>query len=407
MSTREAIDTITGYFYQFDKTILELLQQDKSNVSVCVEGIEDIDVVTANETSAIQCKYYAKTEYNHSVIKKPVVLMLRHFAANRNSDVKYHLYGHFKSGQEKLPTLSGAFFKSNFLTYSKTEKDANDNKQKTTYYIHDELCLTDDDLDEFLNVLRIDIRAPSFEDQYQNIIDHIKIILNVSSSEAELYHYNSALKIIKNLSMEQNRSNRYITKSDFLKHIAVKDEVFDAWFIKRKGREQYIRSVKKEYLSNGLNMEPFNRFFLIDCNYDVSLPELKEVILLLVKKWTKVSERRKPNFCPSIYLNSLESVKLIELKNKIYSEGIVFLDPYPFKGSTFSSQHFYTAPSVENKIKFKLIDSISDLEALIEKTASTVEIYQFYSEQLYFNNDQNKHIKIKIEDISYIRDLIK
>ncbi|GIU18093.1 hypothetical protein TUM4261_38460 [Shewanella sp. c952] len=53
MSTREAIDTITGYFYQFDKTILELLQQEESNTLVCIEGIEDIDVVTADETSAI------------------------------------------------------------------------------------------------------------------------------------------------------------------------------------------------------------------------------------------------------------------------------------------------------------------------------------------------------------------
>jgi hypothetical protein len=74
MSNREAIDTITGYFYQFDKSILELLKQD-DKASICIEGIEDIDVVSADETSAIQCKYYAKTEYNHSVIKKPITVV--------------------------------------------------------------------------------------------------------------------------------------------------------------------------------------------------------------------------------------------------------------------------------------------------------------------------------------------
>ncbi|MBB1400792.1 hypothetical protein [Pseudoalteromonas sp. SG45-1] len=130
MSTREAIDTITGYFYQFDKTILELLQQEQSDALVCIEGIEDIDIVTADETSAIQCKYYAKTEYNHSVIKKAIILMLRHFAGNRNSDVKYHLYGHYESGHEKLHSLSCASLKSNFLTYSKTEKVDGGKKQR-------------------------------------------------------------------------------------------------------------------------------------------------------------------------------------------------------------------------------------------------------------------------------------
>jgi len=407
MSIREAIDTITGYFYQFDKTILELLQQDSSDALVCIEGIEDIDIVTADETSAIQCKYYAKTEYNHSVIKKPITLMLRHFAENRRSDVKYHLYGHYESGHEKLRTLSCASLKSNFLTYSKTEKDNDGTKQKVTHCIHEELNLTDKDLEEFLEILTIDIHAPSIESQYKIIIENIAEILNVSASEAEFYHYNSALKVIKKLSMEQSRDKRYLTKGEFLRLIAVKDEVFDAWFIKRKGRDTYIKSVKKEYLSSDLNMEAFNRFFLIDCSSHEKLPDLKEAILLLANKWSKISKRQTPCFCPSIYLNGLEPDKLVELKNQIYSSGIVFKDAYPFKGSKLSSKHFNSAPSLENKVKFKFIDTIEDLEILIREADSTVELYQFYKERVYFTNDKNKHIKIKIEDISYVKDLTK
>lgn len=407
MSTREAIDTITGYFYQFDKTILELLQQEKSDALVCIEGIEDIDIVTADETSAIQCKYYAKTEYNHSVIKKPITLMVRHFSENRKSDVKYHLYGHYESGHEKLQSLSCASLKSNFLTYNKTEKDNEGKKQKVTHCIHEELKLTDSDLEEFLAILTIDIHAPSIESQYEMIIESIAKTLNVSASEAEFYHYNSALKVIKKLSMEQNLDNRYLTKREFLKLIAVKDEVFDAWFIKRKGRDTYIKAIKKEYLSSGLNMESFNRFFLIDCDSHEKLPDLKEVILLLANKWAKISKRQTPCFCPSIYLNGLEPDKLVELKNQIYSEGIVFKDSYPFKGSKLSSKHFYSAPSLENKVKFKFVDTIEDLEILIKEADSTVEIYQFYRGEVYFTNIQNKHVMIKIEDISYVKDLTK
>lgn len=407
MSTREAIDTITGYFYQFDKTILELLQQEQSDTLVCIEGIEDIDIVTADETSAIQCKYYAKTEYNHSVIKKPIILMLRHFADNRNSDVKYHLYGHYESGHEKLHSLSCASLKSNFLTYSKTEKGDGGKKQTVTHCIHEELNLTDNDLEEFLDILTLDIHAPSIENQYKLIIEKIAKTLNVSESEAEFYHYNSALKVIQKLSMEQNRDKRYLSKRGFLKLIAVKDEIFDAWFIKRKGRTTYIKSVKKEYLLSGLNMEAFSRFFLIDCSPHENLADLKEAILLLANKWAKISKRQNPCFCPSIYLNGLAPEIRVELKSQIYSSGIIFKDAYPFKDSKLSSKHFNSAPSLENKVKFKFIDTIEDLKVLIKEADSIVEIYQFYKEGVYFSNDQNKHIKIKIEDISYVKDLTK
>ena len=62
-NARSAIDTITGYYYQFDKTIIQLLSCENLTDIITVEGIEDIDVDTGGSISAIQCKYYAKTEY--------------------------------------------------------------------------------------------------------------------------------------------------------------------------------------------------------------------------------------------------------------------------------------------------------------------------------------------------------
>lgn len=53
---RTAIDTIRGYYYQFDLYALKLLESD--NEEITLEGIEDIDICKATETTAIQCKYY-------------------------------------------------------------------------------------------------------------------------------------------------------------------------------------------------------------------------------------------------------------------------------------------------------------------------------------------------------------
>src|SRR3546814_15921675 len=118
--------TIKGYVYQFDQTIVRLLEASKHG-SVTVECIEDIDLNDGSASAFVQCKYYEGTEYNHSAIKQAVIHMLRHFhAAGCPSDqvFKYRLYGHYKSGQHKLELpITEAFLINNFLTYSQGKKE--------------------------------------------------------------------------------------------------------------------------------------------------------------------------------------------------------------------------------------------------------------------------------------------
>ena len=46
---RTAIDTIRGYYYQFDLHALRILES--SGEKIVLEGIEDVDVRTATETA--------------------------------------------------------------------------------------------------------------------------------------------------------------------------------------------------------------------------------------------------------------------------------------------------------------------------------------------------------------------
>lgn len=41
---RSAIATIKGYYYQFDYFILQLLKCNNETDSICIEGIEDVDL---------------------------------------------------------------------------------------------------------------------------------------------------------------------------------------------------------------------------------------------------------------------------------------------------------------------------------------------------------------------------
>lgn len=138
MNNRDATDTIKGYFYQFDHYIMEILKSPNENAPVYTEGIEDIDIVNLNKTIAVQCKYYEKTTYNHSVIKESILFMLRHYKENKDKNIFHHIYGHYKSGKEKLPKdLDIEFLKTHFLTYV---------RNKNKYEEHNILKISDEEL---------------------------------------------------------------------------------------------------------------------------------------------------------------------------------------------------------------------------------------------------------------------
>lgn len=125
MTDRSAVDTIRGYFYQFDLSILSVLQLTSPDDSVEIECTEDIDIRTATDVTATQCKYYAKTEYNHSVIKDAVKHMVSHFKeslAGTKPKVSYSIKGHYASGQEKLDGGIDVDFLKNTSSHTRREK---------------------------------------------------------------------------------------------------------------------------------------------------------------------------------------------------------------------------------------------------------------------------------------------
>ena len=97
---RTATHTIKGFNYQFNKTILEILNA-KSDTKIVLEGyIEDIDVFKRNETIAIQCKYYESSEkLTTSILAKPILDMIVAFINNNN--IKYKLYIHYQNASEE------------------------------------------------------------------------------------------------------------------------------------------------------------------------------------------------------------------------------------------------------------------------------------------------------------------
>lgn len=411
MKTRSAVDTIKGYFYQFDNTIYRLLTLPKENDFIEIECIEDIDVNISDETLAIQCKYYSKTEYNHSVIKEAIIQMLTHFTNLKTSGTKpidYLLYANFKSGQDKLPRkIDISFLKENFLTTMET-KVLNGKKTQEKILHHEKLRLNDADLLTFLNKLKLNIHAPEYQKQYNDIIAELMKLFKCKEQEAELVYYNNALKVVKDHSTQQDNKFRKIYKKSFLQKINIKNVIFNFWFQELKTKNNYFKLLRNEYFTY-LNISPFERFFLIEIDYsNYNLANLKEILYLISKKWSKTSKYEANPFCPYVYLHNISNQDLIKLKNELYSDDFIIIDGHNFEGADFNAKNITRKIERSSKVRLKIINNIENLNQTLSLITKTRHIFQFYINKPFFelDLDEIKHIKIQLENISDIKHII-
>ncbi|PMQ03284.1 hypothetical protein DyAD56_20155 [Dyella sp. AD56] len=407
MTNRSAVDTIRGYFYQFDLSILSVLQLASASDSIDIECTEDIDIRTATDVTATQCKYYAKSEYNHSVIKDAIRHMVSHFKESlvgAKPKVLYSIKGHYASGQEKLDGgIDVEFLKKNFLTYSEGKGAA-----RVTRYHHSELGLSDGDLGEFLARLTVDIRAREFDEQYRDVLAALRSALGGTSFSAEYFYYNNALSVIRELSIKAAPADRTITKAEFLTRINTSDVLFNEWFVEKRGKKAHFAALRKEYFTE-LNVSPYERFFLVETNAgSYNRSDLKDLVFELSRKWAKLSAREPSPFCPYVYVHGVPIGELLALKKELSTEGFKVIDGHDFQGADFSAESIAQKATHGNGIKLKFLNTLPSVEQTLDAITKTRRIYQFYLGGSYFSYDKPavRHVRIQVEQLSDIKFII-
>jgi len=407
MTNRSANAAIKGYFYQFDHTIMHILSATRLDATITVEGIEDIDLLDGDETTLVQCKYYEGTDYNHSAIRDAVINLLRHYHSNGcriSNKFKYSIYGHYKSGQEKLPAqIDTAFLKEKFLTYRKNGR---------SYIIHDELQLDDQKLEVFISVLRIDLRADAYSQQQENVGKLIsENIAGCQGDDAHDFYYPIAFNIIQKLAVSKNESDRKITKAQFLSTINKKEDIFNTWLHRKFGDDYYVRLLRKKiFPSRSLKMTKMARIFVIDVTGDFNVANTATLVSKIGTTFSHKEHRHTPvedRFCPFLLLRGVNRSELIALKTQLRKSGIKFSDGHEFDGSDFSAQSL-TEPVTKGKlVTLKFIPAIGQLSTVIELINGVpVEIFDFFKNSP-IASDGTVHHKIKIDSISTISEVLK
>ena len=419
---RSATNTIKGYFYQFDKSILEILEQSNETNIVTIEGVEDIDIENSDEIQFVQCKYYEETEFNNSIIKEPIQLMFRHYLKNRteaqSKNFTYKLYGFYNKGHEKLRELTTENLRTYFLDFSKYE--VTDELGNLNYQIKNkegeikfEEALQTDDIEDFNKRLFVNIKADSYENQIEKIKSKIQNDLSdYSEEDIELIYFN-ALKIIKDLACEHNIEKRQISKKEFWDRIKTKNYYFERWMSELLEWEDYKKIIHKKYFPRVSNLSPAHRFFLLDCQGE-NMNDVKNVISKISTRYSRFVHQ----FSPFVYLyNTSNADFMTEVKAKLYEEGCYFKDGFPFKNSEFRFQEMLIKPDKYNKISLRILEDSIDLSIVLLRLVEVERDNQLPINLYIFNKsnqfnleidtlDKREHSEIKIRQILDILDII-
>lgn len=302
--TRSAYHTINGYHYQFDKSIIEVLTATADEV-ITLENVEDIDVAA----EVIQCKYHASKKYVPSAIKSPLAAFLKHYSANQSTLV-YTLYAHFGEGQ--LPAS---------LTLVELKHILGAELKK--------IGLADGQLQDFLSHRLRLIPGSSFEDQHDNTIRTIEIALNCAEGEARDYYYGNALHEIICLSRQPAPTYRQVTRSELIKRINRKRQLFSLWLMQVQGENDYVSYVRQAIAKKSLLNVASNKHFVINRSvfHKDGINGLAKLAIFLVDKYFALG-RSLWNATPPTIVVDLEGDELLSLKNRLLEKYVRLNDGY-------------------------------------------------------------------------------
>jgi hypothetical protein len=362
---RSADYTIQGFLYQFNKTVLEILNA-AADSEVCIEGIiEDIEVKGPDALDAIQCKYHeAREKFQWSVIYKPVLQMMNHFHSNPQLSVRYRLYAYF-------PQESGS------REIKKTELEVILNSTDKTLAPYIDSLKGKLDIDVFLSRFSLE-----FGISLDELTDEVLEALTqngIEKDDVKDLVYPNAMHTIAKMSIRHDPSCRTITKAAFLETLnEIKTAAITRWTLALKTRKKLLESARKR-LKENLDKNARLRYFVISESAleDFESGIVNFVIDYLDKYHFKPAHTETPLFCLDTPEPSFQ-----DIRERLHKKGIRFADG--FIGSSYDRKHLLRAPLVrkvmrdtEMEFRVRLVRYTQDQTVLNEKKCHDLFIIGF------------------------------
>lgn len=383
VSSRSAEYSIQGYLYQFLKYLQELLAADNGEC-VTIEGpIEDIDVTQGRNIRAIQCKYHAQQDrFSLSKIYKPILLMLEHFCANKNSgiEVSYNLFCYFQGSPSPLQlTLND--LKSVVATTSVSLKPILERIGPSP------------DLQGFLGNITVQF-GPDIAALEETVIAEF-IRKGLNEDDVRAIFYPAAIQRIFDTGTKALSTDRTLRLESFLKDIKnIKKVSLNRWTNELKTRKEILKRMRSN-LKNSLNLNSRRRVFVI---FPGNISNFEDNVLIFIKKFLERYSCKSLHDDPPIFIFP-PNFETAEIEVKLHDRGFPSTNGL-VAGKEFRSSYLMREPMikrrpVEMEFKFRIselskignLNSIAKDEVFLVNCASSLtgaiqaEVFNFELDQ--------------------------
>lgn len=249
--SRTAEHSIRGYLYQFLRYLSDILAAAPGTL-ICIEGvIEDVDVVSPNLTTAIQCKLHEQADkFTLGKIYKPVLQMLEHFANSAPGDpeIQYRLFCHFP---DKTGTMNLTLDELNTI-----EGTGSEPLQKIAARIP-----ASTDRAAFLARFTIEF-GPRLDDLEQKVLEALEAKGFVADDIAAIVFPNAVQRIVS-LATRPLAQERTVEAAAFVQSLRdLRHATFTRWTLALKTRGQVLKRLRDD-LKHSLGENSRSRFFVI------------------------------------------------------------------------------------------------------------------------------------------------
>jgi len=404
---RDACATIQGFLYQFDATILSILEL-KDDEHLTVEGIEDFDIYSKDMSELFQCKYFEATKLTDATIRDAILPMLKGFLLinkKERAKRKFHLYGYFKDSVCEEKTLSGPEIAKLLCRHERPTKPGT---HLVVINVQKEIGASDQDIQEFSSQLVIHV-TEEYGDHKRRVIEALKMSCKTTLLEAESFLYPSARTIVSNIAATKDLAARQLTKTDFISRVSPSRVLYNAWSLRELGEKSYCLSLRTEHFSHR-NIDPAHRIFAIDSALVRTDNELLSICHALRRNWSSHGSRRKPNverYAPFVFFRGLNVEKLVALKKLLHEENVQFVDGYGFLGSSFSVDQLCLPQTKSNPLSLRIISSDEDFC----KTLTSIKgrcrfLYDFFKDKPVNDSGKCTQISIPVTSVKMIENII-
>lgn len=373
---------IKGFLYQFDKSILEILNLDE-NSPIYVERIQDINY----EKYVIQVKHKESVNFSNSIIREPIIQLLDLYLSDNTQ--KFILYAYFKDKSPNKKKFSNIDELHDVLKYR---------DQLKTDELRDRY--TQVDKEGFIQNFTLHF-AEDFEKQFECVIKKIKSYFNLRNDEEALVLHSLIRQKLFELSIEKEEYNRTITGKELKKYIEkCNKKIFYRYYDIFISRDRYLKLVKKEFFTNkSANLNNYERIFIIDCDESYNKTTIRKIIDNISSKYHKKHKSPAPYIC----FRGIKREELISVKQDMIDDNIKFSDGTYFDGDKFRLSNLKNI-KFSTDICVKIIDEIY-LEETIEEVTFKEYYHLFIDKPIELKTDFLQ-VSIQINELEEINKII-